>query len=214
MTPKSQPGNPKPRVFRLEEDSAIINRYGFNSCGHAGASNHLAKRHAKKSPRHLLGVNLGKNKTSADADADYVQGVRSLGAFADYLVVNVSSPNTPGLRALQHGDQLRSLLRSVQQEVARLPPPKRPLLLKVQCGAPFARVDARFKLTIRRSLGTKCAIPSHRTRRSLRTACAAQTDRQASRMTRCVLPFRLLLISVQKIDVTSPKWRSPRRLMD
>ena len=120
MTPKSQPGNPKPRVFRLEEDSAIINRYGFNSCGHAGASNHLAKRHAKKSPRHLLGVNLGKNKTSADADADYVQGVRSLGAFADYLVVNVSSPNTPGLRALQHGDQLRSLLRSVQQEVDRL----------------------------------------------------------------------------------------------
>lgn len=133
VTPKPQPGNAKPRVFRLDEDAAVINRYGFNSCGHSGAAAHLATHQSTASNGRLLGVNLGKNKTSDDAAADYAAGVRELGKFADYVVVNVSSPNTPGLRALQKRDQLSALLRAVQEEVAQLPPPKRPLLLK----APF-----------------------------------------------------------------------------
>ena len=135
ITPRPQPGNPKPRVFRLPEDGAVINRYGFNSAGHEAAGRHLAARHAAggavqlgaaaceagggavaTASRGLLGVNLGKNKTTPEADAadDYVAGVRALGRHADYLVVNVSSPNTPGLRDLQRREALGALLRHVR----------------------------------------------------------------------------------------------------
>ncbi len=144
VTPLPQPGNDKPRVFRLPEARAVINRYGFNSEGlEAAAARLLARRRAADvaaagdagaAPRGLLGVNLGKNKTSPDAGADYAAGVTALARFADYLVVNVSSPNTPGLRALQGRKELDALLRSVLQARAALdwggrPPP--PLLLKI-----------------------------------------------------------------------------------
>ena len=131
VTPKPQPGNAKPRVFRLPEDRAVINRYGFNSVGHADAAELLRARPAAAPGAGLLGVNLGKNKTSDDAAADYVAGVRALGGFADYLVVNVSSPNTPGLRALQRRDDLKQLLRAVRTAVDALPAPPPPLLLKI-----------------------------------------------------------------------------------
>jgi dihydroorotate dehydrogenase len=146
ITPLPQPGNDKPRVFRLPEARAVINRYGFNSKGlDAAAAQLLARRRtvdvaaagdssSNGAARGLLGVNLGKNKTSADAGADYAAGVTALGRFADYLVVNVSSPNTPGLRALQGRKELDSLLRRVLAARAALdwggmaPPP---LLLKI-----------------------------------------------------------------------------------
>lgn len=98
MTPVAQSGNPLPRVFRLEADRAIINRYGFNSLGCEAVRKNLEQRRKKKG-RHteegIVGINLGKNKESKDAVADYLIGIEKLAEFADYLVVNVSSPNTP-----------------------------------------------------------------------------------------------------------------------
>ncbi|XP_060796866.1 dihydroorotate dehydrogenase (quinone), mitochondrial [Neoarius graeffei] len=117
VTPKPQEGNPKPRVFRLEADQAVINRYGFNSCGIGAVQERLKARERVQSELvkagKPLGINLGKNKLSTDAVADYLEGVRTLGPLADYLVVNVSSPNTPGLRDLQGKKELRHLLEQV-----------------------------------------------------------------------------------------------------
>lgn len=112
VTPRPQPGNPKPRLFRLVEDGAIINRLGFNSSGHdefARALDHWRAGN-RSGP---LGVNVGKNKDSKDAQADYVAGVRHFAGVADYLVVNVSSPNTPGLRDLQSKARLEELTNAV-----------------------------------------------------------------------------------------------------
>jgi dihydroorotate dehydrogenase len=111
VTPRPQPGNPRPRLFRLPEDGAVINRLGFNSAGHAVAAANLAGRAALR--RGIVGVNLGKNRDSADAEVDYAAGVAALGPHADYLVINVSSPNTPGLRALQEPAALRRLIAAV-----------------------------------------------------------------------------------------------------
>ncbi|XP_060041202.1 dihydroorotate dehydrogenase (quinone), mitochondrial isoform X2 [Erinaceus europaeus] len=114
VTPKPQDGNPKPRVFRLPEDQAVINRYGFNSHGLSVVEQRLRARQQKQARLTEgglpLGINLGKNKTSEDAASDYAEGVRVLGHLADYLVVNVSSPNTAGLRSLQGKCELRRLL--------------------------------------------------------------------------------------------------------
>ncbi|XP_027871818.1 dihydroorotate dehydrogenase (quinone), mitochondrial isoform X2 [Xiphophorus couchianus] len=133
ITPKPQEGNPKPRVFRLPEDQAVINRYGFNSCGLAEVHTRLKTRgetQQKLSKTGLpLGINLGKNKLSQDASADYSEGVRALGPLADYLVVNVSSPNTPGLRDLQGKAELRQLLRTVLKERDALQEVRKPPVL-------------------------------------------------------------------------------------
>jgi len=140
VTPLPQDGNPRPRVFRLEEDRAIINRYGFNSDGADRVAQRLQERAAEQllaSPPHtgIVGVNLGKNKETVDAAADYQIGVDKLARFADYLVVNVSSPNTPGLRALQQKSELRDLLFRVKERrdhlFRRLAQPAPPLLVKI-----------------------------------------------------------------------------------
>ena len=109
ITPLPQQGNPRPRVFRLTADDAVINRYGFNSKGMHVAVAHLARR----STRHgILGVNIGANKLSKDKVADYYKTAAHLGPFADYLTVNLSSPNTPGLRDLQHEEGLKACLQA------------------------------------------------------------------------------------------------------
>ncbi|XP_049451722.1 dihydroorotate dehydrogenase (quinone), mitochondrial [Epinephelus fuscoguttatus] len=136
ITPKPQEGNPKPRVFRLSADHAVINRYGFNSCGLAEAQQRLKARgdtQQQLSKAGLpLGINLGKNKLSQDAGADYLEGVRELGPLADYLVVNVSSPNTPGLRDLQGKAELRQLLHTVLKERDALQGDRKlPVLVKI-----------------------------------------------------------------------------------
>ncbi|KAH9941478.1 Dihydroorotate dehydrogenase-domain-containing protein [Amylocystis lapponica] len=125
VTPKPQPGNPQPRMFQLPEDSAVINRYGFPSDGHTSVLARLRRRipvfHTEDdaTPASLrsgtvLAVNLGKNKSSApDSAADFVAGVQTFGPYADILVVNVSSPNTPGLRGMQSSTVLKDLLTSV-----------------------------------------------------------------------------------------------------
>ena len=110
VTPRPQPGNPRPRVFRLEEDRAVINRYGFNSQGLAVAADRLRKRRGQPG---IVGVNVGANKDSDDPIADYVEGVGELTDLAAYFVINVSSPNTPGLRNLQARDSLDALLERV-----------------------------------------------------------------------------------------------------
>lgn len=111
LTPKPQPGNPKPRLFRLPEDRAVINRMGFNNEGVAAAAARVSSwRSAARARPGLLGVNLGKNKDSEDAAADYSIGAARFARLADYIVVNVSSPNTPGLRALQSKEALREIL--------------------------------------------------------------------------------------------------------
>jgi len=111
ITPQPQAGNPKSRLFRLKEDRAVINRMGFNNHGQAAA----LKRLTKRGRRGIVGVNIGANKDSADRIADYVAGVRTMSPVADYLTVNISSPNTPGLRNLQAGGELVELLAAVRE---------------------------------------------------------------------------------------------------
>lgn len=111
VTPRPQPGNPRPRVFRLIRERAAINRLGFNSGGHQAARGRLAKR-----PAGILGVNIGANKDSADPVEDYAAGLRVFYDVADYFTVNISSPNTPGLRDLQAPDRLDALLSRLMRE--------------------------------------------------------------------------------------------------
>ncbi|SMF39308.1 dihydroorotate oxidase A [Tistlia consotensis] len=130
VTPRPQPGNPKPRLFRLSEDRAVINRMGFNNRGLEAAAQRLAALRAGGPVGGLVGVNLGKNKDSPEAAPDYAAGATALAPFADYLVINVSSPNTPGLRALQGRDELTRLLGAVRDALSGTGTPP-PLLLKI-----------------------------------------------------------------------------------
>lgn len=132
VTPLPQEGNPLPRVFRLIDDQAIINRYGFNSEGHKAVYRRLENIKKDENFKGIFGVNLGKNKTTDNDVADYVQGVNLFGPIADYLVVNVSSPNTPGLRKLQGKKELENLLTAVIDARNKLPVNNKiPLLLKI-----------------------------------------------------------------------------------
>lgn len=129
VTPRPQPGNPKPRVFRLIRERGVINRLGFNSGGHAAALARLATR-----PDGIVGVNIGANKDSADPAEDYVLGLRTFIDVADYFTVNISSPNTPGLRDLQAPDRLGALLSRVMAErdaLAANGHRRRPVLVKL-----------------------------------------------------------------------------------
>jgi dihydroorotate dehydrogenase len=111
VTPAPQPGNPKPRLFRLDRDNAVINRLGFNSGGVEPFARRLEARKADPHRRGIVGANVGKNRNTAEAGDDYVTGIERLAGVADYLVINISSPNTPGLRDLQAGSVLDALLR-------------------------------------------------------------------------------------------------------
>lgn len=119
VTPRPQPGNPRPRLFRLPEHEAIINRMGFNNLGIDALTARLA---ATPKPRALLGINLGKNKDTPNEAAldDYRVGLQKAWAHADYLAINISSPNTAGLRDLQHGAALRDLLAGIKAKQQRL----------------------------------------------------------------------------------------------
>ena len=131
VTPRPQTGNPRPRLFRLSEDEAVINRVGFNNRGMAAMRERLMAWVGAGRPG-VVGVNIGKNKDSPDAAADYRACTEGLADLAGYLVVNVSSPNTPGLRALQSRAALEDILAAVRRALEDLPPDRRPpLLLKV-----------------------------------------------------------------------------------
>ena len=115
ITPKGQPGNPKPRIFRLVEDHGVINRLGFNNEGHDAA---IARLKARAHKPGIVGVNIGANKTSEDFVADYEKGIAVFFPLASYFTVNISSPNTPGLRNLQAGEALQVLIDRIFEQVA------------------------------------------------------------------------------------------------
>jgi len=146
ITPLPQPGNPKPRLFRLVEDEAIINRMGFNSGGQAAA---LARLRARAGRPGIVGVNIGANKDAVDRIADYAEGVRAMAPVASYLTVNISSPNTPGLRALQDAGALDALLEAV---AAARPAGGPPLFLKVAPDLEPADVDDIARIAIARGI--------------------------------------------------------------
>ncbi|CAN7319408.1 quinone-dependent dihydroorotate dehydrogenase [Mesorhizobium sp. LjNodule214] len=127
VTPLPQAGNPKPRIFRLTADEAVINRLGFNNEGHAAAEKRLA---ARKGRGGIVGVNIGANKDSADRIGDYERGVARFAKYASYLTVNISSPNTPGLRNMQAREQLGELLSRVMAARA-VAPANPPVFLKI-----------------------------------------------------------------------------------
>ena len=130
ITPLPQPGNDKPRVFRLSEDRAVINRYGFNNDGMVSAASRLDRFRASAVGRGIVGVNIGANKDSTDRIADYQKAATGLARYADYITVNVSSPNTPGLRGLQQRDELKHVLAAAaagMEEAGAV----RPLVLKI-----------------------------------------------------------------------------------
>jgi dihydroorotate dehydrogenase len=139
ITPRPQAGNPRPRLFRLVEDEAVINRMGFNNGGQPAALARLQARSRQGGAgQGIVGVNLGANKDSADRMADYADGVRLMTPVADYLVVNISSPNTPGLRALQDPAALAALLELVMATRGHDGPP---LFLKVAPDLEPADID-------------------------------------------------------------------------
>lgn len=130
ITPKPQPGNPRPRVFRLHEDDAVINRYGFNNGGMAAAARRLDRFRRQNTGGGIVGVNIGANKDSPDRIADYHETACALAPFADYITVNVSSPNTPGLRGLQQAEELNAVLNAAAEGM-KAAGAVRPLVLKI-----------------------------------------------------------------------------------
>jgi dihydroorotate dehydrogenase len=144
VTPQPQTGNPRPRLFRLVEDAAVINRMGFNNEGAAAVFARLAGR---RRPHEVVGVNIGANKDSADRIADYALMARMMAPVADYLTINVSSPNTPGLRDLQEGEALSDLLQAVT-EARSQGSAAPPLFLKVAPDLSAQQVDAIAKAAL------------------------------------------------------------------
>jgi dihydroorotate dehydrogenase len=153
VTGEPQPGNPPTRLFRLVADRALINRMGFNNDGSAAVAARLASRRTVF--RTAVGVNIGKTKAvpEEEAESDYVKSAERLARHADYLVVNVSSPNTPGLRSLQATDRLRPLLTAVRDAAERSVPNRRvPLLVKIAPDLADDDIDAIADLAVELSL--------------------------------------------------------------
>ena len=176
VTPRAQPGNPRPRLFRLPEDGAIVNRMGFNNAGAAALAERLGKLRARPVP---LGVNLGKNRDTPleRAAEDYAAALGAVYAVADYAVVNVSSPNTPGLRSLQQGAELRALLAAVlaeRERRARETGRRVPLLVKFAPDLDPADLEAAAQAAL--DAGTDGLIAANTTlrRKGLRSAARGE----------------------------------------
>ena len=151
VTARAQPGNPRPRMFRLPADRALINRMGFNNDGAAAAAARLRRRPRGPGARPVVGVNIGKTRAvpEQDAAADYAASARAVADVADYVVVNVSSPNTPGLRDLQEVDRLRPVLAAVREALDAAAGSRRvPLLVKIAPDLAGPDVDAVADLAV------------------------------------------------------------------
>jgi dihydroorotate dehydrogenase len=174
ITPLPQTGNPRPRLFRLVEDEAVINRMGFNNAGGEAALARLAARTERPG---ILGINIGANKDSADRIADYAIMARLMTPYASYLAVNVSSPNTPGLRALQDEGALTALIDEVlaardEGSIAASPPP---VFLKVAPDLEPADIDAIARIALDKRLGALIVANTTISRPALRSGHAGET---------------------------------------
>ncbi|MFI6430823.1 quinone-dependent dihydroorotate dehydrogenase [Rhodococcus oryzae] len=213
VTAQAQPGNPAPRLFRLPADRALINRMGFNNHGAGHAANQLRQRRNGVP----IGANIGKTKVvpAAEADADYTASARLLGPLADFIVVNVSSPNTPGLRDLQAVESLRPLLSAVQGAVDV------PVLVKIAPDLSDEDVDAVADLAVELGLAGIVATNTTISRSGLRTSASDVTaigagglsgppvaDRSLEVLRRLYLRVgdRLALISVGGIETADQAW--------
>ncbi len=173
ITPLPQAGNPKPRLFRLVEDAAVINRMGFNN---GGAEAALARLEARAGRPGMVGVNIGANKDSADRIADYAVMALAMAPVASYLCVNVSSPNTPGLRALQDEGALTALIEAViaaRDEAALAAPP--PIFLKVAPDLEPADIDAIARIALDKKLGALVVSNTTISRPTLQSHHAGET---------------------------------------
>jgi dihydroorotate dehydrogenase len=170
VTPRPQPGNPQPRLFRLPQDEALINRMGFNNDGAAAVAARLARRQNRQL---LIGGNIGKNKDTPNERAadDYVAAFEALAEQVDYFVVNVSSPNTPGLRELQDKKPLINLLQQVQARNLARPTP-RPLLLKIAPDLTDAQLDDILEIARETQLSGLVATNTTISRAGLATPAA------------------------------------------
>ncbi len=223
ITAEPQPGNPAPRLFRLARDRALINRMGFNNHGAASAAERLGK------PREVVvGVNIGKTKVVSEenAVADYVKSAELLGRYADYVVVNVSSPNTPGLRALQSVERLRPLLSEVKAALARVrPEAPPPLLVKIAPDLLDDAIDEIGDLALELNLSGIIATNTTTTREGLATPDAIVQSlgagglsgaplRQRSlgvlRRLRARVGTRLLLVAAGGIETADDAWERIR----
>ncbi|NUU08280.1 quinone-dependent dihydroorotate dehydrogenase [Leifsonia sp. C5G2] len=211
ITARPQPGNDKPRLFRLIPDRAVINRMGFNNHGAEAAANRLLKvRRARRRP--VLGVNIGKSRVVAveDATADYLTSARALAPVADYLVVNVSSPNTPGLRGLQELELLSPLLTAVKEVAGETP-----LLVKIAPDLTDEQVERLARLAVELGLAGIIATNTTISREGLVTdpavveaagagglsgAPLAARSLEVLRLIRAVVPPELCVISVGGVE--------------
>lgn len=169
ITPRPQAGNPRPRLFRLVEDRAVINRMGFNNGGAEVARDRLVRRAGRPG---IVGINVGANKDSEDRIADYVAMTRVMAPLASYLAVNISSPNTPGLRALQDEGALTGLLDAVIEARGTAGPP---VFLKVAPDLESADIDAIARIALDRKLGALIVSNTTITRPALLSANAHET---------------------------------------
>ncbi|GAA2065389.1 quinone-dependent dihydroorotate dehydrogenase [Leifsonia soli] len=211
ITARPQPGNDKPRLFRLIPDRAVINRMGFNNHGAGAAANRLLRvRRSAKRP--VLGVNIGKSRVVAveDATEDYLTSARALAPVADYLVVNVSSPNTPGLRGLQELELLGPLLTAVKEVAGATP-----LLVKIAPDLTDDQVERIARLAVELGLAGIIATNTTISREGLRTdpavvaaagagglsgAPLAARSLEVLRLIRAVVPAELCVISVGGVE--------------
>lgn len=187
LTPLPQEGNPRPRLFRLVEDEAVINRMGFNNEGQAAAIGRLRNIPAG-SLGGPLGINIGANKDSADRVADYVIGVRNMEALADYLTVNISSPNTPGLRALQDKKALDDLLAQVMAARSGATP----VFLKVAPDLQPADIDDIVAVALARGVAALIVSNTTITRPALASRHAGETGGLSGAPLRDVAHQRLI----------------------
>ncbi len=172
LTPRPQPGNPRPRLFRLVEDAAIINRMGFNNRGIDSA---LARVAALPRRPGILGINVGANKDSADRVADYAIGVARVAPLADYVTINVSSPNTPGLRDLQSRPALDDLLAAADGARMLADGTRRPLFLKIAPDLDRAGVDDAVRAAVDHHLDALIVANTTIARPPLRSPHAGET---------------------------------------
>jgi dihydroorotate dehydrogenase len=204
VTPRPQPGNPRPRLFRLGADQGVINRFGFNSEGEAAVLARLAARAARGG---IVGVNVGANKTTEDRGADYVRLIEAFAPVASYFTVNISSPNTPGLRDLQQAAALDDLLARVvaARDRVTLRAGETPVLLKIAPDLTLSELDDVVAVARRRTVdgmivgNTTIARP-----RTLREAKLAQESGGLSGKPLFTLATRMLAETFVRVEGQFP----------